>query len=112
MTVFLHTFTEREKIYNFCESLTGARFTTSYTRIGGLARDLPPGWTDQIRQFCKEVLVSIQTRRLCRRLHDDVLCGLVETQCPVIAIVWAVEVDGPQVVNDVAAPDDQHTFLA
>ena len=29
MTVFLHTFTEREKIYNLCESLTGARFTTS-----------------------------------------------------------------------------------
>jgi NADH-quinone oxidoreductase subunit D len=39
MTVFLHTFTEREKIYNLCESLTGARFTTSYTRIGGVARD-------------------------------------------------------------------------
>src|SRR5215469_2794922 len=38
MTVFLHTFTEREKIYNLCESLTGARFTTSYTRIGGLSR--------------------------------------------------------------------------
>src|ERR1043166_7971979 len=44
ITVFLHTFTEREKIYNLCESLTGARFTTSYTRIGGLSRDLPPGW--------------------------------------------------------------------
>ena len=29
LTVFLHTFTEREKIYNLCESLTGARFTTS-----------------------------------------------------------------------------------
>src|SRR4026208_924756 len=39
MMVFLHTFTEREKIYNLAESLTGARFTTSYTRIGGLSRD-------------------------------------------------------------------------
>ena len=36
LTVFLLTFTEREKIYNLCESLTGARFTTSYTRIGGV----------------------------------------------------------------------------
>src|SRR5258705_362523 len=35
VTVFLLTFTEREKIYNLCESLTGARFTTSYTRAGG-----------------------------------------------------------------------------
>ena len=59
MTVFLHTFTEREKIYNLCESLTGARFTTSYTRIGGLSRDLPPGWTEKCRKFCNEVVVNI-----------------------------------------------------
>jgi len=58
MTVFLHTFTEREKIYNLCESLTGARFTTSYTRIGGLSRDLPPGWVEQLRKFCNEVVVN------------------------------------------------------
>ena len=41
MTVFLYTFTEREKIYNLFELLTGARFTTSYTRVGGQIRDLP-----------------------------------------------------------------------
>src|SRR3954468_5638638 len=58
ITVFLHTFTEREKIYNLCESLTGARFTTSYTRIGGLSRDLPPGWVEQCRQFLKEVVTN------------------------------------------------------
>src|SRR6201987_5491004 len=56
LTVFLHTFTEREKIYNLCESLTGARFTTSYTRIGGLSRDLPPGWVDQCRKLLTEVV--------------------------------------------------------
>src|SRR5437867_10000101 len=59
MTVFLHTFTEREKIYNFCESLTGARFTTSYTRIGGQSRDLPPGWLESVRKFCDELLVTL-----------------------------------------------------
>src|ERR1041385_2870477 len=58
ITVFLHTFTEREKIYNLCESLTGARFTTSYTRIGGLSRDLPPGWLAQCRKFLDEVVVN------------------------------------------------------
>jgi NADH-quinone oxidoreductase subunit D len=68
MTVFLHTFTEREKIYNLCESLTGARFTTSYTRIGGLSRDLPPGWVEQCRKFCKEVVVNInETETLLSR---------------------------------------------
>jgi NADH-quinone oxidoreductase subunit D len=58
LTVFLHTFTEREKIYNLIEALTGARFTTSYTRIGGVSRDLPPGWIDQCRKFLKEVVVN------------------------------------------------------
>src|SRR4051812_22857025 len=56
LTVFLHTFTEREKIYNLCESLTGARFTTSYTRIGGLMRDLPAGWAEDCRLFCDQVV--------------------------------------------------------
>jgi NADH-quinone oxidoreductase subunit D len=58
MTVFLHTFTEREKIYNLIEALTGARFTTSYTRIGGVSRDLPPGWVEQCRKFLGEVVVN------------------------------------------------------
>jgi NADH-quinone oxidoreductase subunit D len=59
VTVFLLTFTEREKIYNLCESLTGARFTTSYTRIGGVSRDTPPGWCDAVRKFLNEVVVNI-----------------------------------------------------
>lgn len=68
MTVFLHTFTEREKIYNLCESLSGARFTTSYTRIGGLSRDMPPGWMDDCRRFLKEVVVNIdETEKLLSR---------------------------------------------
>src|SRR5580765_6243538 len=68
ITVFLHTFTEREKIYNLCESLTGARFTTSYTRIGGLSRDLPPGWVEQCRKFLDEVVINIdETETLLTR---------------------------------------------
>jgi NADH-quinone oxidoreductase subunit D len=68
LTVFMHTFYEREKIYNLCESLTGARFTTSYTRIGGLARDLPPGWVEQCRKFCDEVVVNFdETEKLLTR---------------------------------------------
>ena len=68
LTVFLHTFTEREKIYNLCESLTGARFTTSYTRIGGLSRDLPTGWPEQCRKFCDEVMFNFdETEKLLTR---------------------------------------------
>jgi NADH-quinone oxidoreductase subunit D len=51
MTVFLYTFTEREKLYNLFELLTGARFTTSYTRVGGQIRDLPERFVPQLEQF-------------------------------------------------------------
>src|SRR6266516_1224140 len=51
MTVFLYTFTEREKLYNLFELLTGARFTTSYTRVGGQIRDLPEGFIPQLEKF-------------------------------------------------------------
>src|SRR5204863_29627 len=51
MTVFLYTFEEREKIYDLCELLTGARFTTSYTRVGGQIRDLPANFIPQLAKF-------------------------------------------------------------
>ncbi len=56
MTVFLYTFTQRETIYNLCEQLTGARFTTTYTRIGGMTRDMPEDFPSRVRAFIKELL--------------------------------------------------------
>lgn len=65
MTVFLYTFNEREKIYNMCEQLTGARFTTSYTRVGGQIRDLPPGFVEALSKFLDELLPVIdETEKL------------------------------------------------
>ncbi len=59
LTVFMYTFTEREKIYNLCEQLTGARFTTSYTRVGGQIRDMPETFIPQLRQFLKEFVPAL-----------------------------------------------------
>ncbi len=50
-TVFLYTFQQREKIYDLHEDLTGARITTSSTRIGGMMADLPAGWVEKLAQF-------------------------------------------------------------
>jgi len=55
LTVFMYTFTEREKLYTLMEQLTGARFTTSYTRIGGLARDIPEGWLGNVMRVMNEM---------------------------------------------------------
>src|SRR5436309_2944241 len=65
MTVFLYTFTEREKIYNLCELLTGARFTTSYTRVGGQIRDLPEQFIPQLKKFLDDFEPSLNE---CDRL--------------------------------------------
>jgi NADH-quinone oxidoreductase subunit D len=51
MTLFLWTFREREKLYDIFELICGARFTTSYTRIGGVANDVPPEAFAKIREW-------------------------------------------------------------
>jgi NADH-quinone oxidoreductase subunit D len=52
-TVFFHTFRERETLYNFIEMITGTRLTTSYPRVGGLARDIPKELIPQLKEFLK-----------------------------------------------------------
>jgi NADH-quinone oxidoreductase subunit D len=58
-TIFMYTFTEREKLYNLIELLTGARFTTSYTRIGGMTRDLPDGFLAGLTAFMDEFIPAL-----------------------------------------------------
>jgi NADH-quinone oxidoreductase subunit D len=54
-TPFLYAFQERERVYKLHESLTGARITTSATRIGGMMADLPEGWAEGVREFANTV---------------------------------------------------------
>ena len=50
-TYFLYAFNPREKIYDIFEALCGARFTNSYTRVGGLMYDASPRRSRMIRDF-------------------------------------------------------------
>lgn len=50
-TPFLWSFHQRELIYQLLEAWTGARLTTSLTRVGGLMADVPDGWTDNVTKF-------------------------------------------------------------
>lgn len=52
-TPFLWTFEQREQIYNLQESWTGARLTTSVSRIGGMMADIPEGWENGLRDFTR-----------------------------------------------------------
>jgi NADH-quinone oxidoreductase subunit D len=52
-TLFFYTFRERETLYNLIEMMTGTRLTTSYTRVGGLARDLPEPFVGELRAWMR-----------------------------------------------------------
>lgn len=59
-TAFLYTFNEREHIYDLFEEICGARFTTSYTRVGGLMQDMPDEWPAHVRAFMKRLPRAIE----------------------------------------------------
>ncbi|MFL5605856.1 MAG: NADH-quinone oxidoreductase subunit D, partial [Gemmatimonadaceae bacterium] len=52
-TPFLWIFQQRERVYTMLESWIGARLTTSLTRVGGMAADIPDGWTDDLANFVR-----------------------------------------------------------
>jgi NADH-quinone oxidoreductase subunit D len=59
-TPFLWSFQERERIYNLQEAWTGARLTTSVTRVGGLMADVPDGWEAGLREFTNTFPKTLQ----------------------------------------------------
>ena len=52
-TFFLYAFYQREVIYDIFETLCGARFTNSWTRVGGVSHDFTPLVIEKIRTFVK-----------------------------------------------------------
>jgi len=50
-SIMLWTFVEREKLYDIFEAVTGGRLTTSWTRIGGLSRDVPDDFVPAVKKF-------------------------------------------------------------
>lgn len=50
-TAFLYAFNQKEKIYDICETASGQRYHPSFTRVGGLMRDVDDVWIAKIREF-------------------------------------------------------------
>ena len=55
LTVFWYTFREREKVLSIYDMVCGARMTSSYFRVGGLAMDIPEGFLDSCEKFVDEM---------------------------------------------------------
>jgi NADH dehydrogenase (ubiquinone) Fe-S protein 2 len=59
LTPFLWGFEEREKLMEFYERVSGARFHTSYIRPGGVSHDLPNGLLNDIFSFTNQFFLRI-----------------------------------------------------
>ena len=64
-TAFMYGFNEREVIYDIVEYMSGQRFHTSWTRVGGLSMDLPDEavFKRMVKKFVNENM---------KRAYDDV----------------------------------------
>jgi NADH-quinone oxidoreductase subunit D len=60
MTVFMWGFTQREKLYDIFEWISGARFTVSYMRVGGVARADYPEWRRMVHEFLNQLPKAIK----------------------------------------------------
>lgn len=73
-TFFLYAFNQREVLYDIFETLCGARFTNSYTRVGGASHDFTPLVIEKIRAFLKNFPKTLDDMdRLLKRnriFHD------------------------------------------
>jgi NADH dehydrogenase I D subunit len=58
MTAFIYLFRQRETIYDLFEMAAGQRLHTSFTRIGGLMRDIPPEFAPLCGRFLDECEAS------------------------------------------------------
>lgn len=63
VSMFLWTFQEREKIYDFFDQLTGARFTISHCRVGGVASDISNETVQFVKTWLKEFRPKIKEWR-------------------------------------------------
>jgi NADH dehydrogenase I D subunit len=73
-SAMLWTFVEREKLYDIFEAVTGARLTTSWTRVGGLYRDVPDNFTETVSAFLDKfprIIVDVETMLSSNKIFKD-----------------------------------------
>jgi NADH-quinone oxidoreductase subunit D len=55
ISMFWYCFREREKCLDLFEMSSGQRMHTRYFQVGGVFEDIPRGFVEKVRRFCKEM---------------------------------------------------------
>ncbi len=79
MSAFLYLMKAREWLWELIEMVCGARLTTSYTRVGGLASDIPESFPEACRQRLldvRQVIKEIDRLLTRNRIFIDRLKGI------------------------------------
>jgi NADH-quinone oxidoreductase subunit D len=53
ISMFWYCFRERETILDLFEMSSGQRMHTRYIQVGGVIEDVPRGWEERVRAFCR-----------------------------------------------------------
>jgi NADH-quinone oxidoreductase subunit D len=53
VSMFWYGWRERDMILDLFEQTSGQRMHTRYIQVGGVAEDVPRGWAENVRAFCK-----------------------------------------------------------
>jgi NADH-quinone oxidoreductase subunit D len=59
-TPLVHALRERETLNDLIEALCGARLTYNYHRVGGVAFDMPAGWSERVLRFLDHFDTMVQ----------------------------------------------------
>lgn len=59
LTNYWYLYNQKEASYDFISRLTGARLTSSFTRIGGMYRDFYEGWEADMEQQLRDIEIGV-----------------------------------------------------
>jgi NADH dehydrogenase I D subunit len=84
LTNFWYFFNTREQVYAIWEKLCGARLTNTVTRIGGMYRDVYPGFVDDVRAVLAKIETAVaEVRGLIE--HNKIFIDRTKDICVVSA---------------------------
>jgi len=78
-TAFLYFLKAREWLYELLETVSGARLTHSYVRVGGVAKDLPEGFTGELTRCLDKiegVMVEVEAMLNNNKIFRDRMAGV------------------------------------